>query len=290
MKSLFYHGKSRAFAKIGVIAFSFYFAIILGFAVLYYKADSISSKTHNSITCSQNFDNVYFSFVAFHTIGFGDFSPQNYTGKILLWIEAILSLLFHTLFSGYIIWVLIKRFPEVVVSDFILLGPNDSGHQSLSIRFANKGSNILDAQASLDVYTFKETSNRQPRVIRFQKSISYHCVLEKSSLLFRFDLQTATTSHLKTLIVDSINNLNLKDKKSYVDVIQLVFSFKGVDEITGDFIGVSNIFTEQHFKFGDCFDKVVEWNGINPEKKKKPKWENLNSIINETTFENFLNT
>ena len=32
----------------------------------------------------RKFENLYFSFVAFHTIGFGDFSPQNYTGKFTI--------------------------------------------------------------------------------------------------------------------------------------------------------------------------------------------------------------
>ena len=289
MKSLFIHSKVGAIIKVSLISFTIYLLLIFGFGFSYYKIGVISTpqtEVKKEISKSRIFDNIYFSLVAFHTIGFGDYSPQNDEGKYILWIEAIISLLFHAIFSGIIVLIIIKRFPEIMISNFILLGLNDKGNKSLSIRLGNKGRNILDAKMVLMVYKFRKSGDGQRRYSIFEHTKDYHTILNKTTLLLRLDL--SNRKNLSEKLIEGIENLNVNNGKRYEDIIQFVFAFQGIDETTGDFVGISKIFTEQHLKFGEGFEKVVGWNGINPLKRKKPNWRNFNSIINETNCQGFM--
>lgn len=279
--------KSKDFKSFGSQAVTAYIIIIGFFAICYFQTNSLKTepnKKDEKVICPNKFDNLYFSFVAFHTIGFGDYSPKNSPGKMLLWGEAIISMIFHTIFSGYFILILIKRYPDIIVSDFVLLGLNDNDNLSVSIRFANKGKNILDAQASLVIYEFK-THRRHPIAVIHN---DYYTVLSETTLLLRSDLTKEDMKDTYRKLINAVKNLNKNAGPDYIEVIQLVFSFSGVDEKTGDFVGISKDFTEKKIKFGDVYEKVVEWNGTNPKKRKPPQWNNFNVILNEIDSTKFL--
>lgn len=159
---------------------------------------------------------------------------------------------------------------------------------SLAIRFGNKGNNILDATASVVVYEFLKDTNERNKI--FHHTIPYYIILYKTALFYRIDLTVDVRKEIAKKIFDSLEEFSKNYSEDYKDVIQLVFAFKGIDETSGDFVGVSKIFTEQNFKFGDSFGKVVVWNGINPQKRKKPQWNNFNSIINEKNYQKFIET
>lgn len=77
-----------------------YVQIVLDFAVIYhylYLSDSQFLQGHYLGRVSA----VYFSFVTSATIGFGDITPHGHIGKIMVMIQAIVFVLFVTLFLSY---------------------------------------------------------------------------------------------------------------------------------------------------------------------------------------------
>ncbi|MCX6266138.1 MAG: potassium channel family protein [Bacteroidetes bacterium] len=56
---------------------------------------------------------VYFSIVSFHTIGFGDIHPITQLGRQIVMIQSTISLFFTSIFSGFLVYFVIKRPQDV---------------------------------------------------------------------------------------------------------------------------------------------------------------------------------
>lgn len=78
-----------------MLLFINYIAIIMGFAALYIYTDAIGDTC--KVPISKPLDAIYFSSVTITTLGYGDFTPMNKVGKILVSVETIVGLIFVVL-------------------------------------------------------------------------------------------------------------------------------------------------------------------------------------------------
>jgi hypothetical protein len=79
--------KARSF----ILLFINYIEINLSFAIIYYWLDCVEGL-------ESKFDSVYFSFVTFTTLGYGDFLPISSGAKLTVIIEILVMLMFVFLF------------------------------------------------------------------------------------------------------------------------------------------------------------------------------------------------
>ena len=69
-----------------------YLEIIVGFAILYIRFGTISFTSEPTKIITQPMDALYFSTVTITTLGFGDISPYNETGRFLVMAETVLGI------------------------------------------------------------------------------------------------------------------------------------------------------------------------------------------------------
>jgi hypothetical protein len=69
-----------------------YLELIVGFAILYLRFGAISFTSEPAKIITQPMDALYFSTVTITTLGFGDISPFNETGRFLVMVETILGI------------------------------------------------------------------------------------------------------------------------------------------------------------------------------------------------------
>ena len=89
-----------------------YLVILIIFACLFQHSGGLC-KTGDNITANSFFDCLYFSFITFHTIGYGDIIPDNDEAKKLIMLLSSISLIYTTLFAGFIIDAFIKQREEI---------------------------------------------------------------------------------------------------------------------------------------------------------------------------------
>ncbi len=90
-----------------MLLFINYIEMIIGFAALYLYTGAIGDTSKMPI--NKPLDAVYFSSVTITTLGYGDFTPMNEIGKILISVEAIAGLIFIVLVVAiFVSWTRIK--------------------------------------------------------------------------------------------------------------------------------------------------------------------------------------
>ena len=72
-----------------------YFEMIIGFALLYVYSSSIAG--YDMIAINNSWKALYFSIVTITTLGYGDITPINTTGEILVTIETLMGFVFFVL-------------------------------------------------------------------------------------------------------------------------------------------------------------------------------------------------
>lgn len=65
------------------------------FGIIYFYYSALGA-------CSNFFDNIYFSFIAGSTIGFGDFSPKNIDGKIIAIFQGLTSTFYFAMMVAFL--------------------------------------------------------------------------------------------------------------------------------------------------------------------------------------------
>jgi hypothetical protein len=239
-----------------------YFIFIFGFAYIYYRTGSIEMAPHSKPFADEiTFEKtVYFSIVAFHTIGFGDIHPVTQAGRQIVMIQSTISLFFTSIFSGFLVFFVIKR-PQDVFTTLRIYIRFRKGKYYLSIRVGNKGRDIIDLKSKFEAWTID--NNTRIRVFRMEEELPD---LEK---ILYFDIN-----------LDEEGSLNLRHaiKKAITSgaKLHMKFSLIGNDIKTGEQVAFARYYDSRQIAFGKQFLNVYSWdtNG----RRKNFRWRNFERI------------
>ena len=270
--------KTREVLVFILVSLLIYMVFIFGFAWVYFITGSIEmtpySKTIGDANANQiNFEKaVYFSIVSFHTIGFGDIHPVSQLGRQVVMIQSTISLFFTSIFSGFLVYFVIKRPQDVFTTKKVYIR-HRKDHYFLSLRVGNKGRDIIDLKSKFEAWTIE--NNSRIRAFRTEEDLPD---LEKI-LYYDINLDDESNQSLKTAICDALTNGTL---------LHMKFSFIGNDIKTGEQVAFAKYYDSRHLSFGKMFLNVYSCdpNG----RRKNFKWSNFERIetMEQTVAEGFL--
>ncbi|MFZ4522073.1 MAG: potassium channel family protein [Bacteroidales bacterium] len=262
--------KTREVLSFIFISLGVYMIIIFGFAWIYYNTGSIemtpfsSPYNHPGMTAVSNKINfekaVYFSIVSFHTIGFGDIHPVTQLGRQVVMIQSTISLFFTSIFSGFLVYFVIKRPRDVFTTKKVYIRFRKD-HYFLSLRLGNKGRDIIDLKSKFEAWTIE--NNTRIRIFRSEEELPD---LEKI-LYYDINLDEASCQPLRQAILDALSKGML---------LHMKFSFIGNDIKTGEQVAYAKYYDSRHLSFGKMFLNVYSWdtNG----RRRNFKWSNFERI------------
>ncbi len=254
--------KTRQVLVFILISLGAYLVFIFGFAWIYYYSASIEMTPYaKPYTERINFEKaVYFSIVTFHTIGYGDIHPVTQYGRQIVMIQSTISLFFTSIFSGFLVYFVIKRPQDVFTTKKVYIRLR-KGNYFLSLRLGNKGRDIIDLQSKFEAWTIE--NNTRVRAFRCEEELPD---LEKI-LYYDLKLDDPANRTLREAIVDALLNKTL---------LHMKFSFIGNDIKTGEQVAYAKYYDSRHLSFGKMFLNVYSWdpNG----RRKNFKWGNFEKI------------
>jgi hypothetical protein len=260
------------------VSLCIYAVFIFGFAWIYYSTGSIEMTPYSKTIGYRNADQinfekaVYFSIVSFHTIGFGDIHPISQTGRQVVMIQSTISLFFTSIFSGFLVYFVIKRPQDVFTTKKVYIRFRKN-HYILSLRVGNKGRDIIDLKSKFEAWTIE--NNSRVRAFRTEEDLPD---LEKI-LYYDINLDDESNQALKAAIRDALTNGTL---------LHMKFSFIGNDIKTGEQVAFAKYYDSRHLSFGKMFLNVYSWdtNG----RRKNFRWGNFERIetMDEQAMEGFL--
>ncbi len=258
--------KTREVLFFILVSLLIYMLFIFGFAWIYYATASIEmtpySKTIGDPNSNQiNFEKaVYFSIVSFHTIGFGDIHPVSQVGRQVVMIQSTISLFFTSIFSGFLVYFVIKRPQDVFTTKRVYIRYRRNQYL-LSLRVGNSGRDIIDLKSKFEAWTIE--NNSRVRAFRVEQDLPD---LEKI-LYYDINLEDAGGIALREAIHDALVNGTL---------LHMKFSFIGNDIKTGEQVAFAKYYDSRHLSFGKMFLNVYSWdtNG----RRKNFRWGNFERI------------
>jgi len=262
--------KTREITIFILISLAIYLGLIFGFAWIYYGTGSIEMTpystpyTHPGESTESgriNFEKaVYFSIVSFHTIGFGDIHPITRVGRQVVMVQSTLSLFFTAIFSGFLVYFVIKRPRDVFTTRKVYIR-HRKGRYSLSLRLGNHGRDIIDLKSKFEAWTIE--NNSRIRAFRVEEELPD---LEKI-LYYDIDLDDPSGLPLRNALRKALSGGTL---------LHMKFSFIGNDIKTGEQVAFAKYFDTRHLSFGMMFENVYSWdeNG----RRKNFRWSNFERI------------
>lgn len=262
--------KTREVLLFILISLGVYLALIFGFAWLYYRSGSIEMTEYSTPyqhpsqepeSRRLSFEKaVYFSIVSFHTIGFGDIHPATRFGRQVVMVQSTLSLFFTAIFSGFLVYFVIKRPQDVFATKRVYIRFR-KGRYFLSIRVGNKGRDIIDLHSKFEAWTIE--NNSRMRVFRLEEELPD---LEKI-LYYDIDLDDGDCKALRTAIKTALAGGAL---------LHMKFSIIGNDIKTGEQVAFARYYDSRHLAFGKMFLNVYSWD-VNG-RRKNFRWANFERI------------
>jgi len=262
--------KTREVFLFILISLGVYLVFIFGFAWIYYTTGSIEMTPYSTPyshpgeeTASNriNFEKaVYFSIVSFHTIGFGDIHPITQLGRQIVMIQSTISLFFTSIFSGFLVYFVIKRPQDVFTTKKVYIRFRKD-HYFLSLRLGNKGRDIIDLKSKFEAWTI--VKNTRERAFRLEEELPD---LEKI-LYYDLNLDDPANAPLRHAITDALVNGTL---------LHMKFSFIGNDIKTGEQVAFAKYYDSRQLSFGKMFLNVYSWD-VNG-RRKNFRWGNFERI------------
>jgi hypothetical protein len=256
--------KTREILLLFFLLFLGYAVIILLFAAIYHHTGCIGMTVYDrSPRESIDFGRaVYFSIVTFHTIGYGDIRPISDQGRLVVMIQSSISLPFTAIFSGLLIYFIIKRPRDIFITKKIYIR-HRNGKFWLSVRMGNKGRAIIDVVSKFEVWTIVNNS----RVRIFQKKQELPDL--ERILYLDIPLDAPENHRLENALRDSMR------KKMRLHV---KFSFVGNDMRTGEQVAFAKYYDSADLRFGNVFQNVYSWDTSG--RRKDFTWKNFEKIGN----------
>jgi hypothetical protein len=265
--------KSKEVFLFLIASILFYLFIVFFFAWLYIYTDSIGFSNLTDLRFKPNYgEAIYFSANSFHTIGYGDIHPVSGTGRLLVMIEAFTSLLFIAIFSGFLVYLVIHRYSDIISTKSAYIRFRNDKY-FLSIRLGNKGRAVIDLKSKFEAWTIVD--NTRVRLFQHEQELPD---LERI-LYYDIDLLAEDNQKLTSALRDTIKNKTLFHMK---------FSFIGNDIRTGEQVAYAKYYDTALLKFGTTFSNVYSWD-VNGHRTNY-RWKNFERIdtMKQIEIDNFL--
>jgi hypothetical protein len=237
-----------------------YIIVTLVFGVLYYLSDSLDFKFVSGFNTFHFLDYIYFSAVTFTTIGYGDIVAKAGAGHLLVFIESILELTFFPVFGGYIAYKFLQRPNDILLTDNFFIRYR-SERIYLSFRVGNKGKNLIDCTATVELI---QIANNVKRTLS-RREINAPLVEMTWYLEIRLDGEEniATLQQIKSLISNPQTSL-------------IRTTVSGYDSNSGSLVHVFKYYTMDKLIYGGKFSDVYQWEGV---ERTNPDWTHFNKVI-----------
>ncbi|MFC2101502.1 potassium channel family protein [Bacteroidota bacterium] len=237
--------KTRTILWFLFISLGVYALLILFFAYLYYATESIGYYKYLAGEEGEIdfFRTVYFSVVSFHTIGYGDIYPITHQGRLILMIQSFFSLFYTAVFSGMLVYFIIRRHPDIFTTKFCYIRIRDE-EWYLSIRLGNQGRPIIDLKARFEAWLVKE--NSRVRVFTFEADLA-----DLEHILYLdITLEGEASKSLRDALISSLNG---------GPKLHMKYNFIGDDIRSGDHLAHSVYYDSSMIRFGRMFQSIYDW-------------------------------
>jgi hypothetical protein len=266
--------KTREIARFLFITIAAYAFLIFMFAILYYETGSIGfyrpiQRVYEPIDFEKA---IYFSIVSFHTIGYGDIYPLTSQGRYILMSEAFTSLFFISIFSGFLVYFVIRRRDDIFTTRHVYIRfRNDKWF--LSIRLGNKGRAIIDMKGKFEAWIVQE--NSRVRIFQYEEEMAG---LERI-LYYDIYLDDPASLKLHKALIDALNGRIL---------LHIKYAFIGNDISTGEQVAHAVYYDSTRLKFGRMFENVYSWDERG--RRVNFRWANFEKIehLQEETRNEFV--
>jgi hypothetical protein len=243
-----------------------YIALTLAFGILYFLFDALDFKSIPGSKAVHFLDYIYFSAVTFSTIGYGDIIPKAGAGQIIVFWESCFELTFIPVFGGYLAYKFLQRPNDIHLTDnFFIRYRNE--HIFLSARVGNKGKNLIDCTATVELI---QVTNNVKRTL-FKREINNPMVEYTWYLEIRLD------GDENILALQQLKSLMMNPHTSLIRVTVV-----GFDSKTGNLVHLFKYYTMDKLMYGGIFLDVYTWEGL---KRTSPDWSNFNKVENLTDYE-----
>jgi len=254
--------KTREIFKFLIITIGIYTLLIFLFAILYYKTGSIGfyrpiQRVYEPIDFQKA---IYFSIVSFHTIGYGDIYPLTSSGRYILMTEAFSSLFFTSIFSGFLVYFVIRRRDDIFTTRFVYIRLRKD-KWFLSIRLGNKGRTLIDMKGKFEAWIVQ--NNSRVRIFQHEEEMADM----ESILYYDICLDDFDTAKLRQALNDSLHGRIL---------LHIKFAFIGNDISTGEQVAHAVYYDSTKFRFGRMFDNVYSWDERG--RRVNFRWKNFEKI------------
>jgi Ion channel len=243
-----------------------YIAITSVFGLVYFLFDSLDFKSAAGAKTVHFLDYIYFSAVTFTTIGYGDIIPKAGAGQVIVFIESCFELTFIPVFGGFLAYKFLQRPNDILLTDNFFIRYRNQ-HIFLSSRVGNKGKNLIDCSATIELIQIAHNVKRT----LYKREISTPLVELTWFLEIRLDGEenTSTLEQLKILMTNPGTSL-------------IRTTVVGYDSNSGNLVHVFKYYTMDKLVYGGKFEDVFIWEGI---KRTKPDWTNFNKVVSLTMTE-----
>ena len=237
--------KTREILRFLSTTIAVYAILIFVFALLYYNTGSIGFyKPIQRVYEPIDFEKaIYFSVVSFHTIGYGDIYPLTSQGRYILMSEAFTSLFFVSIFSGFLVYFVIRRRDDIFTTRQVYIRLRKD-KWFLSIRLGNKGRAIIDMKGKFEAWIVQ--NNSRVRIFRHEEEMAD---LE-NILYFDIYLDDPGAHKLRKALADSLNGRIL---------LHIKYAFIGNDIQTGEQVAHAVYYDSTRLRFGKIFENVYSW-------------------------------
>ena len=243
-----------------------YLAITSVFGLVYFLFGSLDFKSAAGAKTVHFLDYIYFSAVTFTTIGYGDIVPKAGAGQVIVFIESCFELIFIPVFGGFLAYKFLQRPNDILLTDNFFIRYRNQ-HIFLSSRVGNKGKNLIDCSATIELIQIVHNVKRT----LFKREISTPLVELTWFLEIRLDGEenTSALEQLKILMTNPGTSL-------------IRTTVVGYDSNSGNLVHVFKYYTMDKLVYGGKFEDVFIWEGI---KRTKPDWTNFNKVVSLTMTE-----
>jgi hypothetical protein len=240
-----------------------YLALTLVFGFLYFWFDSLDIKSITGNKTIRFLDYFYFSAVTFTTIGYGDIIPKAGAGQIIVFIESCFELTFIPVFGGFIAYKFLQRPNDILLTDNFFIRYRNQ-HIFLSSRVGNKGKNLIDCTATIELI---QIVNNVKRTL-YKREINTPLVELMWFLEIRLDGEenASALQQVKTLLANPGTSL-------------IRTTVAGFDSGSGNLVHVFKYYTMDKLIYGGKFSDVYTWEGV---KRTNPNWANFNKVVSLT--------
>jgi hypothetical protein len=236
-----------------------YIAMALFFGITYYFTNSLHYVDSIGAKEVSFFENLYFSAITFTTIGYGDIIPNAGIGQIIVLIESCFELTFIAVFGGFLAYKFLQRPNDILLTNNFYIRYRD-GRIYLSARVGNKGKNLIDCTATVELIQIVKNVKRT----LFKKEISTPIVELTWYLEIRLDGEENAPA---------LQQLKLILSNPEIGLIRV--TVVGYDSSSGNMVHVFQYYTMDKLMYGGKFLDVFMWHGI---ERTDPNWANFNKV------------